>query len=339
MLSNKNKKDEIWRGIVSKAQQDGDMSLDYIAEAKVFPLYSSKWAIVAALFVCLLFASIWVYRNRADQQFLGSDELSSVYADAGSVSKLVLSNGDTILLDGAEGLDSNIAYLSDQSDALDFRKLEAKELFDENQLVETARGKQFHLILSDGTSVWLNASSRIVFPARFQADAREVSVEGEAYFEVAHNKKSPFVVTTGGKQVKVLGTHFNVRHYQDEQFQAITLLEGSVEVKSKSGADKSLVLRPSEQLLHRANHTEDLVQKLDDANKVISWRGGEFYFSDATPADIVRELQRWYPVTIVVQNQDRDKKISGRLKRTDSMKDVVDMFRFFDIELKVLNNN
>ncbi|MFD2554374.1 FecR family protein [Sphingobacterium tabacisoli] len=341
MLSNrpnKYKKDELWRGIVAKAQRDGDYSLDAIVDAKVVPFYRSRWAVVAAALLIFLSTSIWIYRGTTNHQYLGENQLREVFADAGALSKLVLSNGDTILLDDQNGLDTNIAYLASADQALDFRKLNQEDLLDQEQIVETARGKQLRIILSDGTAVWLNASSKIVFPARFQGDRREVTIDGEAYFEVAHNQKLPFIVKTDGQQVRVLGTHFNIRQYKGEGAKAVTLLEGAVQVTSVDKGSKPVVLKPAEQFIQLDGKTRPIIQTLSNPGAVIAWKEGDFYFDDADAETIVKELERWYPVSIGIKQQDTTKKISGRIKRTDSMKAVVDMLRFFDIEIQVEKN-
>ncbi|WP_181182429.1 FecR family protein [Sphingobacterium lumbrici] len=342
LLSNKRKgekKNEIWRGIVNKARQDGDNSLDSIVETKVVPIYKNRWVAVAAVITLFLLASIWMYQNATDHRFLGEKDLQEVFADVGSVSKLVLSNGDTILLDDKNGLDSNIAYLSNENQALDFRKFEQKDLLEEQQIIETGRGKQLHIILSDGTAVWLNASSKIIFPARFMGIEREVSIDGEVYFEVAHDQKSPFIVKADGQQVKVLGTHFNMRRYKEEDIKSVTLLAGSVEVSGQDQNNKPVILKPAEQFVHIAHQNKSLVQTLSNPEAVIAWKDGDFYFEDAGAETIVRELERWYPVSIGIKQQDTTKKISGRIKRTDSMKEVADMLRFFDIEIQVEKQN
>lgn len=337
MLSNtpkSDKKNEIWRGIVNKARQDGDYSLDSIVDIKIVPIYKNRWVAIAAVMTLFLFASIWMYRNTMEQRFLGEQDLKEVFADVESVSKLVLSNGDTILLDDKGGLDTNIAYLTNENQALDFRKFTQKELLGEQQIIETGRGKQLHIILSDGTAVWLNASSKIIFPARFGENGREVSVDGEVYFEVTPNKKAPFIVKADDQQVKVLGTHFNVRQYREEQLKSVTLLEGSVEVSGQYRNNKPVLLKPSEQFVHMEGQGS-LVQTLSNPEAVIAWKDGDFYFEDAGAETIVKELERWYPVSIRIKQQDTTKKISGRIRRTDSMKEVADMLRFFDIEIQV----
>lgn len=341
VLSNKpnnEKKNEIWRGIVNKAQRDGDRSLDDIIETSASPVYRNRWMVAAATLIFFLGVSLLLYRNMTSPRFLDENELKEVFADGESVSKWVLSNGDTVLLDDHNGLDSNIAYLAEGNKALDFRKLDDSQLGGQPQMVETARGKQLHIILSDGTGVWLNASSKIIFPARFEGTTREVSVDGEVYFEVAHNKKSPFIVKTDGQRVKVLGTHFNVRQYKEEGAKSVTLLEGAVEVSALDQDHKSIILKPSQQFVHKEGRATPTVQTLANPESVIAWKDGEFYFEDAGADVIVKELERWYPVSIGIRQQDTTKKISGRIKRTDSMKEVADMLRFFDIEIQVESN-
>lgn len=336
-LSNKpkeNKQEELWRGIVRKAQVDGDHSLDdIIAKRSAIPLYRKAWVGAAAAVLVALGVSLWLYKTIWRDQILKEGELKEVFADASSVSRLVLSNGDTILLDEHSAANSAISHLVDGSQALDFRKLDGDALKGQIQTLETGRGKQLTVTLSDGTQVWLNASSKIEFPAHFEGNLREVSIRGEAYFEVAHNKQKPFIVHADGQQVKVLGTHFNVRDYQEETFNAVTLLEGAVEVASKDY--KPVRLKPADQFVQQHDHSIPSVQVLSNPESVIAWKNGDFYFEDANAETIVKELERWYPVSIAITKQDSTKKISGRIKRTDSMKEVADMLRFFDIEIKV----
>lgn len=336
-LSNKpkeNKQEALWRGIVHKAQADGDHSLDDIAATRpTIPLYRKAWVGAAAAVLIAFSVSLWVYSTVWKDQVLKDMELKEVFADASSVSRLVLSNGDTILLDEHSAANSAISHLVDGSQALDFRKLEGDALMGEIQTLETGRGKQLSVTLSDGTQVWLNASSKIEFPAHFEGHLREVSVRGEAYFEVAHNKQKPFVVHTADQQVKVLGTHFNVRGYREEPFDAVTLLEGAVEVAGKDY--KPVYLKPADQFVQQHGHSDPSVRVLSNPESVIAWKNGDFYFEDADAETIVKELERWYPVSIAITKQDSTKKISGRIKRTDSMKEVADMLRFFEIEIKV----
>ncbi len=328
------KKKELWHGIVNKAQADGDHSLDQFAGARIVPMYRKLAPVmVASILLVLMLGGYWLYQYRLRPNYLAEQDLSAMFADNSSVSRLVLANGDTILLDGNEPLDSSIKHLTNATKALDFRKLDQEDLLGKVQSLETGRGKMLHAILSDGTEVWLNAASRIEFPARFDTESRNVRVSGEVYFEVAANKKVPFIVHSASQQVKVLGTHFNTRQYREESLAAITLLEGSVEVTNNNNAGQSNILKPAEQLVYQ--HNKSTIQTLSNPETVVAWRNGDFYFSDADAQTIVKELERWYPVAISLKQADATKKISGRIKRSDSMQEVVDMLRFFDIEILV----
>src|SRR5690606_12629839 len=117
--------------------------------------------------------------------------------------------------------------------------------------MSTPRGGQYQLILADGTKVWLNAASKITFPTRFDGNERRVELIGEAYFEVAKNKEKTFKVISKNQVIEVLGTHFNVNNYDDEDVAKTTLIEGSVKISSQSNglinSSSSKVLKPGEQ--------------------------------------------------------------------------------------------
>ena len=115
-------------------------------------------------------------------------------------------------------------------------------------MVEVPNGQRVSLTLSDGTKVWLNSHSKFTYPARFSSKERDVKLEGEGFFEVAHNEKSPFVVHADLLHVKVLGTKFNVRAY-DEEPSSITLAEGKVEVATNDNEHK-VTLKPNEQVTY-----------------------------------------------------------------------------------------
>ncbi|SHM83877.1 FecR family protein [Chitinophaga sp. CF418] len=157
--------------------------------------------------------------------------------------------------------------------------------------VATPRGGQYQLVLADSTHVYLNAASTITFPSRFAGQTRAVSITGEVYFEVAKNKNQPFLVTTKGQQLKVLGTHFNVSAYPSETVKT-TLAEGSVELTSSS-LQKQL-LKPDEQaLLLSAGGFQVSKVRASDAT---AWRRGYFRFMETPANDAIRQVCRWYNV-------------------------------------------
>ncbi|MDR1273953.1 MAG: DUF4974 domain-containing protein [Odoribacteraceae bacterium] len=155
------------------------------------------------------------------------------------------------------------------------------------------RGGEFRLTLPDGTSVTLNASSRLSFPRRFAGDERRVRLEGEAFFDVTRDTARPFIVETGRAEVKVLGTRFNVAAYPDNAAGHATLVEGRVEVRVPG--QPVIELLPGEQAYRSGGAWE---KRPVDAGQYTSWMKGKFLFKDTELEEIARQLSRWYDVDI-----------------------------------------
>ena len=332
----KNLKEDIWKGIIQKAEADGDDTLVDYHYNKRKTLRKKYWISgIAASLLIGLSISFFFYKEYASKTGLLSDaELMHVFADDSSTSsRLILSSGDTIYLDaegmgGAEAPIDLEAYL-EKSEGAGQETTSAAI-----QVVEAGRGKQLQFALPDGTKVWLNALSKLEFPSRFSSDLRKVQLEGEAYFEVSSSASWPFEVISSEDTVRVLGTHFNIKNYKNEESFIVTLLEGKVGVNSK-GRDENYLLEPSDQLVAIAGQPKATISRLEDPFSAVAWKDGDFYFQEAGAEEIAQEIERWYPVSVKVKNQDKKKKISGKLKRKDSMQEVVEMLRFFDIEVSV----
>jgi len=158
----------------------------------------------------------------------------------------------------------------------------------------TAKGKQFRVVLPDGTKVWLNSFSSLHYPTHFTGRQRSVEITGEAYFEVAPNAAMPFVVKTNHEEVTVLGTHFNVNVYEDEPALKTTLLEGVIRVSN--GADQ-VVLRPGQQASSGRNKAAIGVTEVN-AEDAVAWKNGFFNFDNADIQTVMRQLARWYDVEV-----------------------------------------
>lgn len=162
--------------------------------------------------------------------------------------------------------------------------------------LSTARGETYQVRLPDGTLVYLNASSRLSYsPVLLQEGKRHVHLEGEGYFEVAHDKRHPFVVRTSGQEIEVLGTHFNVSAYPDETIVYTTLLEGQVRVRPAVASQRAVLLQPGEQSQVSANTVQVKQVVAEDA---ISWKNGYFQFREEPLESIMRKVVRWYNVDI-----------------------------------------
>ncbi|UKT65017.1 FecR family protein [Pedobacter mucosus] len=184
--------------------------------------------------------------------------------------------------------------------------------------IRTPRGGQYKIILSDGTSVWLNADSYLRFPSSFTGSERRVELSGEAYFEVAKNRQKPFIVTGKSQTVEVLGTHFDVSTYPGETISRTTLVEGSIKINGK------VTLKPGEQSRVRGKEIE--VIAVDPANAV-AWKDGKFRFENENIKDIMREVSRWYDVEVSYQGEITHQEFSGSVSRFDEIAKVLDLLQ------------
>ena len=179
-------------------------------------------------------------------------------------------------------------------------------------------GQRANLTLSDGTNVWLNARTKIVYPAVFDKSVRQVAVDGEAYFDVAKDKKRPFIVETGKCNMEVLGTKFNVEGYSDKDDFEVTLMEGSVRVASRIGLGDTLMLKPdSKACLQKDGRLK--VIPVDDYNPY-RWKEGLICFRNESFLSIMNDLEKYFGVSIVVENKNVLKYyFTGKFRQADGI--------------------
>ncbi|MGI8582641.1 MAG: FecR family protein [Chitinophagaceae bacterium] len=243
---------------------------------------------------------------------------------------LTLANGKQIILDSAgNGKISDAAVKNGNK----ISYLDGEKNVAENNTMSTSNGRQFQLILADGSKVWLNAASSITFPTAFTGNERKVSVTGEVYFEVAHNDKIPFIVEHNDISVKVLGTHFNVNTYADETSAQITLLQGSVEVALRQAqGDKTIMLKPSQQ----AHVTTEIKIVNDvDVNEVIAWKNGLFNFKNADIKEIMRQAARWYDVDVIYEGNISKEKFIGKVARNTNLSEMMKILELNGVKYRI----
>ena len=184
--------------------------------------------------------------------------------------------------------------------------------------IETPKGGKFQVVLPDGSKVWLNAASSLRFAADFSGSKRHVELKGEAYFEVAHDDSKIFEVNTRNQVVQVLGTHFNINAYSDEPTVNTTLLEGSV-IISDLRTNISQLLKPGEQ--------SKLSEKIEVINintgEAVAWKDGYFQFNEADIQTVMRQIERWYDVSIVYEGEIRNYRFGGEIERSLSLLQVL----------------
>jgi transmembrane sensor len=204
----------------------------------------------------------------------------------------------------------------------------APDVISYNTLTLPRGNKPIRLLLSDGSIVWLNAASSITYPTAFAGTERKVSITGEAYFEVAKNSAMPFFVSHKDMVVKVLGTHFNVNSYDDEQVAKITLLEGAVRV---SGGEKIKILRPGQQA--ELSNKDIKLNSEVNIDEVMAWKNGQFYFNGTDMITMMRQIEKYYNVEVEYKDNVNYKfiaKISRQVNISEFLKklELTDLVHF-----------
>ena len=170
--------------------------------------------------------------------------------------------------------------------------------------------------------MWLNAASSLKYPAQFSSNQRRVTLLGEGYFEVARDKKRPFIVATSTQNIVVLGTHFNVNAYPDENETRTTLLDGALNVKPKFDPALARVLKPGQQAVLNATKLDI---SLVSAEEAIAWKEGYFLFNNEDIKTAMRKLARWYNLEISFEGDFTDIYFGGSFSRNNSLRETLDI--------------
>lgn len=184
----------------------------------------------------------------------------------------------------------------------------------------TKRGEQFPLVLADGTKVLLNSASSITYPVVFNGNDRQVTVTGEAFFEVVHDAAHPFKVKAAGRTVEDIGTSFNINAYDDEPLMQTTLVTGSARI---IGKQQSVMLKPGQAAL--SDHaSEKMIIKNVDLDQAIAWKNNRFLFDGDNLESIMRKVSRWYDVDIEYKDNSLKTQIfSGTISRYKNVSSVL----------------
>lgn len=205
-----------------------------------------------------------------------------------------------------------------------------------NELV-IPRGGENTVVLADGTTVHLNAGSKLTYPVRFAGKRRTVVLQGEAYFEVTKDENRPFVVQTHLGEVTVLGTEFNVNAYADADVCYTTLVRGKVSF-SASDSGESVTLLPGEQAVATAGNVEKRAVDLDE---YVGWVDGIYTFNNRTLGEIMQTFERWYDIQVYYETPDlRNMTYSGNLKRYGTINSFLDALELTgDLDYKITGRN
>lgn len=269
--------------------------------------------VAAAIAIGIVFA---VFYSRACQKEI------LVYAADSTAQHIVLSSSD-----GRENILDTPASVpsAEKENVLDYTlppasaKQNVKRTLLQTCSISIPRGKTFRIVLADGTTVWLNAKSKLIYPTAFVEDTRTVYLQGEAYFKVAKGEK-PFIVKTDFLHTEVFGTEFNVRSYTPQDSR-VTLITGKVKVTDSSN-NATVDLTPGTAVGLCADGSLEL--QTVDADALTYWKDGYFYFDQLPLSDIMRSIGSWYNVNVVFRNEEAlDYRIHFMAVREDDLSNII----------------
>ncbi|NQX56900.1 DUF4974 domain-containing protein [Pedobacter panaciterrae] len=284
---------KIWNAIQDQIQ---------VKRVRLWPRIAAAASIVLAIG-----AGIFLYTNQLKKDAVQTATYAKDVAPGTAGATLTLAGGKKIRLSEAtngelakeagvvvtKSADGQLVYTVQDDAAVD-PATSGENVHKIRNVLSTARGETYMVVLPDKSKVWLNAASSLIYNTNMNiSEERVVSLEGEAYFEVAKDKTRPFVVISKGQEIEVLGTHFNVNAYDDEPAVATTLLEGSVQV---TAGENKQILKPGFQAI---NNKGSIKIKEADVETAVDWKEGDFYFENADFRSVMRKISRWYDVEII----------------------------------------
>lgn len=252
-----------------------------------------KFGAAAAVLLLIATAATWFgildnRRDGIDKQPVAQSLAPATIQPGQTHAVLTVDNGKTFTLD------TNFTAASYPSQAKNLPATAAKKI--RNLSLDVPRGAEFKVVLEDSTEVWLNSASTLHYPEHFNGAERRVAVVGEAYFKVKRDEDHPFIVESGGQQLRVCGTEFNVRFYPDEGCVYTTLASGSVAITDSRKANGEVYLTPGHQAEFKPDRSTLTVQEVD-TDQVTGWRHGRFVFENQSLGRIMADLSRWYNFT------------------------------------------
>lgn len=266
--------------------------------------------------------------------FLGNDTPQTTFVSGGisiepgtTKAVLVFNSGQQVKLTDSIAFEQAIEKFKPSG--------QVEQAIEYNKII-VPRGGEYNLVLADGTSVMINSDSKLSVPDRFEGKERRVRLEGEALFHVAQDVEHPFIVETDGGDVTVLGTVFNVNAYSGEDYVQTTLVEGRVAFQGKGMTD-ARTIAPGEQITYDVQTNSVNVEKVD-TRVYTAWTEGKWIIKGECLEEIMKQLARWYDVTVFYQNAEaKDLVFTGDLEKYNNCNvilDIISMTTNVEFELK-----
>lgn len=302
-------------------QLDADEAWNRHAQKRRF-LHVRRWALRTAV-AALLIGCTWIGYHYISYVDNTEKSLAELFPNHGSKQALLVSD-DGAMLSQSDSLFTWLDTSAQSEQMQELNRFQYKNFTHVKNMNEVyvPRGGEYSLVLADGTKVWLNARSTLRFSYPFDS-LRTVYLDGEAYFEVAHNAAKPFEVKTEENTLRVLGTKFNVRAYKEQPYQ-VTLLEGKVQISN--GIDTEILV-PNNQLNQPSEaKTYEVIPV--NAKLYSAWTKGVFEFNNASLKDIMCQLERWYNVEVDYATEDlKDIRFTGSILKNESLGYALEMIQ------------
>ena len=289
--------------------------------------YILKYTAVACAVLGMVVSVFYISGNKMPKRVetvAVTQTLVPAIAHGSSKAVLILEDGSSVKLDRQSTFQTADATVrnTEHSGVISYKKREKeeKEGVKMNRLI-VPRGGEYNVELADGTLVYLNAESELLYPVTFTGESREVTLRGEAYFKVTKNNKKPFIVKSDGLSVQVWGTEFNLNTLNQEGYYATTLVEGSVEVKVPGR--HSVFLEPSQQARVDCA-TSDITCLKVNTLPYTAWKDGKFVFNHEDMQHITMRLEKWYDVEFTYSEETlKDLKVFGVISRYEDITKVL----------------
>ena len=285
-----------------------------------------RWSVAASILLAALITSVGLLRNNSRNDIVSFAQ-SQTKIKAENSTRIILQNGEEITINKAQ---SQIRYdAKGENIEIDSDQKIVQKIVDEKAVFNTVivpHGKRTQIILSEGTKVWLNSGSKLIYPAVFAKNKREVYLDGEAVFDVVHLNDRSFVVSTKDFDLKVLGTVFNVCAYSDDQNSSAVLEQGKIELINRRSSvllNEHLMILPGTMAVFDPNQNTFEKQQVNP-QKYLSWREGYLIFNSEKLGNIIKKLGRYYNKEMVItDNQLKDETFSGYLDLKNSPEEVL----------------
>ncbi|WP_419800943.1 FecR family protein [Mucilaginibacter sp.] len=324
------RKQAVWKKIISDSRYTAASPDIPHNQSQNIKLYNRTWFKAAAVLLVVFAIGLIVFQKHPAEMVANKHNLhpgkNTVILPGSTKAILTTDDGKELVLNqtsnGVVVKNRNTQVLKTRNGQIVYNSSKSKPSIIQQvryNTLTTPKGGEYQVILADGTKIWLNAASSITYPTTFDGKDRRVKLSGEAYFEVAKNVHQPFYVNTGNGEIRVLGTHFNISAYPDDETTSTTLLEGSILITKHQS---SYLLKPGQQA-NIGYQSDDIEVTEAKTDEVMAWKNGYFIFNDESIAGIMKKVARWYDVDVQLLGSVDAQKFGGTFHRSKTIAELL----------------